>query len=183
MNTAYIDREDTNENRNATRRKEKDNHTIQGNIPQNENETSRTNHTNNPMYNSSFQNQQLRKWILNKRIVGRPRASWTEEAVNEIWDYITKDHDQDLCLAFDAENEYIINEIHEAAENDNIVKKETNPRPRQRRNNTQTQNTTNHQPNTQTQPANPATIPTPSEHRNRLCTEQPEDHRRRLCTN
>ena len=67
------------------------------------------------IYNISFQGNRLRKWIHSGRRVGTPRMNWAAETVREIWDHIRKDHPQDRWVAFDEENDDIIENIHEAA--------------------------------------------------------------------
>ena len=47
--------------------------------------------------------------------------NWAEETIKELWDHIRKGHERDRFLAFDSDNDYIINKIHEHAENDTIV--------------------------------------------------------------
>ena len=101
------------------------------------------------MFRISFQNQKLKKWIHPNRRVGKPRMNWTEETIKEIWDHLRKDHPQDRFLAFNSENEYIINKIYEAAENDQIIKPEPKTRPRNNRtNNRNPQRPTNTRTNT-----------------------------------
>ena len=77
-----------------------------------------------PIYKISFQDTRLRKWIHSKRRSGRPRMNWTEETIKEIWDLIRIGHEEDRFKAFNPEDDYIINKIHEAAERDEIFKPE-----------------------------------------------------------
>ena len=186
LNTTYIDRENTNEKvfekanddiRNEGKRKKvipfteaykKFKLKRAGKIIRN---------TESPLYKISFQGDKLGKWIHAGRRVGRPRANWTEQTVTEIWDHIRKDHEQDKYLAFNPDNEYIINKIHEAAAIDNIIK----PTPKT------TNNRRNTRPNTPTNttPSQMEYIPYRSNEtpQTRLeeGTEKPETHRSRLC--
>ena len=68
------------------------------------------------LYNISFQNRKLRKWIHPKRRVGRPRLSWTEETVKEIWELIKKEDPDFRFVAFNGENETIISRIIQYAQ-------------------------------------------------------------------
>ena len=42
------------------------------------------------IYNVSFENGKLRKWIHSNRRVGRPKMNWTEESIREIWDIVKR---------------------------------------------------------------------------------------------
>ena len=53
----------------------------------------------------SFENNKLRKWVHNKRRVGRPRASWTEETIKEIWNAVKRNHERFRFRPFDENNE------------------------------------------------------------------------------
>ena len=64
----------------------------------------------------SFNGDKLRKWTFPRRRVGRPRASWAEETVKEIWDHLKKDHQRYKYKAFDEDNEEIIQLIKTHAE-------------------------------------------------------------------
>ena len=51
------------------------------------------NQENTSIHKVSFENNKIRKWIHDKRRVGRPRANWTEETIREIWDAVKKPFD------------------------------------------------------------------------------------------
>ena len=72
---------------------------------------------NSPIFKISFNGNRLRKWIFANRRVGRPRMNWTEETVREIWNHIKKNDDRYRYKAFDGDNDDIINNIFEYAEN------------------------------------------------------------------
>ena len=63
----------------------------------------------------SFQGNRLRKWIHANRRVGRPRLSWTEETIKEIWELVKKSDSTVRFTAFDGANESIIHKIKEFA--------------------------------------------------------------------
>ena len=63
----------------------------------------------------SFPGTRLRKWIHKNRRVGRPRSNWTEETINEIWDYIRKDDDRYKYTRFDNDKEEHIEYIKQHA--------------------------------------------------------------------
>ena len=57
------------------------------------------------IYNVSFENGKLRKWIHPKRRVGRPRANWAEETINEIWNIIKRTNERFRYQDFNEDNE------------------------------------------------------------------------------
>ena len=67
------------------------------------------------IYKVSFQGNKLRKWVHNRRRVGRPRAKWAEETVAEVWDHIKKDNAEYRFTAFNGEREDIIELIQKHA--------------------------------------------------------------------
>ena len=99
------------------------------------------NQENTSIYNVSFENGKLRKWIHKGRRVGRPRMNWTEETIKEIWDLIRIGHEEDRFKAFNPEDDYIINKIHDYAGNDKI--KFTTPQTNNNSNTQQPDTTTN----------------------------------------
>ena len=52
-----------------------------------------------------------------RRRVGRPRLSWTEETLREIWDHIKKDDARYRFTQFEPDNEEMAKVIQEYAEN------------------------------------------------------------------
>ena len=69
------------------------------------------NQENTSIYNVSFENGKLRKWIHKHRRVGRPRMNWTEETVNEIWDMVKRNNERFRYTQFDEENIEMMNMI------------------------------------------------------------------------
>ena len=63
----------------------------------------------------SFNGPKLKKWVHPNRRVGRPRLSWTEETVREIWEYIKSIDERYKYKAFDEDSEEVINRIKEYA--------------------------------------------------------------------
>ena len=57
------------------------------------------------IYNVSFENGKLRKWIHPKRRVGRPRANWAEETINEIWNIIKRTNERFRYQDFNEDSE------------------------------------------------------------------------------
>ena len=53
----------------------------------------------------SFENNKFRKWVHNKRRVGRPRANWTEETIKEIWNAVERNHERFKYKTFDEDSE------------------------------------------------------------------------------
>ena len=84
----------------------------------------------------------------------------TEETIKELWDHLRKGHEQDRFLAFDPDNDYIINKIHEHAENDTIFPQARTQQPRPRRNHDRTTNINNPTTPAQNQPFNQPNTPT-----------------------
>ena len=66
------------------------------------------NQDNTSIHKVSFENGKLRKWIHDKRRVGRPRANWTEETIKEIWNAVKKNNDRFKYKQFDENNEEMI---------------------------------------------------------------------------
>ena len=56
----------------------------------------------------SFENNKLRKWVHNKRRVGRPRANWTEETIKEIGNAVKRNNERFRFQAFDENNNDMI---------------------------------------------------------------------------
>ena len=195
MDTTYINRENTNEkvfgtaNQNIEEegRKKKVVPFIEAHRRFKLKRMSKTiKHKNSTLYNISFQGDRLKKWIHKGRRPGRPRSSWTEETIKEIWNHIRQDNPQDRFRTFDEEDDYIINKIHEEAANDNIMKPTATQRNTTNRNRpteqTQTNRTFNNQTfNTtiETQYINePNGYPQQNhDHRNRLCREENDTRR------
>ena len=63
------------------------------------------------IYNVSFENGKLRKWVHDKRRVGRPRANWTEETIKEIWDKVKQSNIEYRYKPFDENNEEMVRMI------------------------------------------------------------------------
>ena len=68
------------------------------------------------IYNVSFENGKLRKWIHPKRRSGRPRANWTEETINELWNIVKRNNENFRYKPFDENNEEMIRAIKEYEE-------------------------------------------------------------------
>ena len=60
------------------------------------------------IYNVSFGNGKLRKWIHKNRRSGRPRANWTNDSISEIWDIIRVNNERFKYQQFDEDNEEMI---------------------------------------------------------------------------
>ena len=71
---------------------------------------------NTPIYRITFENCKLSRWIYPKRRVGRPRASWTNETINEIWDIVKRNNETYRYQPFDENNEEMRNSIKEHEE-------------------------------------------------------------------
>ena len=70
----------------------------------------------------SFENNKLRKWVHNKRRVGRPRANWTEETIKEIGNAVKRNNERFRFQAFDENNNEMIELIKKIeVKNDNYV--------------------------------------------------------------
>ena len=70
----------------------------------------------------SFENNKLRKWVHNKRRVGRPRANWTEETIKEIGNAVKRNNERFRFQAFDENNNEMIELIKNfEVKNDNYV--------------------------------------------------------------
>ena len=70
----------------------------------------------------SFENNKLRKWVHNKRRVGRPRANWTEETIKEIGNAVKRNNERFRFQAFDENNNDMIELIKKIeVKNDNYV--------------------------------------------------------------
>ena len=67
------------------------------------------NQENTSIYNVSFENGKLRKWIHTNRRSGRPRMNWTEQSINEIWDIVKRNNVRFRYTQFDEENQEMIN--------------------------------------------------------------------------
>ena len=74
------------------------------------------NQENTSIYNVSFENGKLRKWIHKNRRVGRPRMNWTEETVNDIWNIIKSNNNRFRYAQFDKDNQEMIDLIKEHTE-------------------------------------------------------------------
>ena len=62
------------------------------------------NQENTSIYNVSFENGKLGKWIHTSRRVGRPRMNWTEETRKEIWDIVKRSNERYRYSQFDEED-------------------------------------------------------------------------------
>ena len=73
------------------------------------------NKENSSIYNVSFENGKLRKWIHKNRRSGRPRMNWTEETIRKIWDIVKRNNETNRYTQFDEENQEMINliKVHE----------------------------------------------------------------------
>ena len=71
---------------------------------------------NSAIHKISFQNTKLKKWIHPNRRSGRPRLSWTEETIKEIWEHIKQTNDRFKYTAFNENNEEHITQIKQIAE-------------------------------------------------------------------
>ena len=67
------------------------------------------------LFKASFRNSKLQKWIHPKRRSGRLRMNWTEETVQDIWQYIKKNDERYKYIPFDYEHEEIISIIKQKA--------------------------------------------------------------------
>ena len=65
------------------------------------------------LYGCTFENNKIRKWIHDKRRVGRPRANWTEETIREIWDAVKKNNITYKYKPFDEDNNTMIQMMKE----------------------------------------------------------------------
>ena len=54
------------------------------------------NQEGSPIYKVSSENNKFRKWIHPRRGVGRPKTSWTEDTIREIWDIIKKKNGKEI---------------------------------------------------------------------------------------
>ena len=63
---------------------------------------------NTSIYNVSFENGKLRKWIHKNRRVGRPRMNWTEQSINEIWDIVKRNNTTFRYTQFNEDNQEMI---------------------------------------------------------------------------
>ena len=66
------------------------------------------NQENTSIYNVSFENGKLRKWIHTNRRVGRPRMNWTEETITDIWSMVKRNNEHYRYMQFDEDNENMI---------------------------------------------------------------------------
>ena len=55
------------------------------------------------IYNVSFENGKLRKWVHKNRRVGRPRFKWVTETIKDMWHNIRHEHAH-ISQAFDGDN-------------------------------------------------------------------------------
>ena len=69
------------------------------------------NKENSSIYNVSFENGKLRKWIHKNRRSGRPRMNWTEETINEIWNIVKRNNERYRFAQFDEDNQEMIDLI------------------------------------------------------------------------
>ena len=75
------------------------------------------NKENTSIYNVSFENGKLRKWIHKNRRVGRPRMNWTEETINEIWGIVKSNNERFRYTQFDENNQEMIDLVKAHTEN------------------------------------------------------------------
>jgi hypothetical protein len=71
---------------------------------------------NTSIYKVSFENGKLRKWTHLNRRVGRPRMTWTEETITDIWNIVKRNNERFRYMQFDEDNIEMIELIKEHTE-------------------------------------------------------------------
>ena len=79
--------------------------------------------SNSPIYKISFSGGKLRKYIRPNRRSGKPRMSWTEETIREIWNEIKIGNTKYKYAQFKPEDEDMHNLIIEHAKKETRKKK------------------------------------------------------------
>jgi hypothetical protein len=69
-----------------------------------------------PTHKITSNGNKLRKWIHAGRRVRKPRMSWAEKTVKQIWNYLKKDIERFRYTAFDEENEEMMATIKQPAQ-------------------------------------------------------------------